>query len=418
MHQQVEILVHVSAPSHGNDDTRYRKEAKRFLDFKPVNRVNILNGKLPVRREQFPSSQRDVAPVDESLGPSQKTGNLRQLFQKRLEDGRPRQAHGEQHALLASALGDHLTSPAVPRTNTKATAQLLIERTPAVARPRTAPDVGTSHAGFQTLRRTQSDSWQTPPSVIPDSQPSQNTSRLQVASSPISKRCFQSSSPSPSKDLSPTTKRARRLSPSALYDEGDSQESSLSYRPPAEILDAFTSSSSQEQAPRPASETDLPLEIHPPKPRIANAHFTTHLTPSLKNLAIKSPLSKFFLNGYSTRPIDPLERGHWLIDLSSWDTALKSRFWSFLAGFIGGGFAGWGIWCIRELVRNSTRKSSDKKTESPGREEVLKVYCWGEVVREIWLGLYGGSEKMIQKVGARWIDAGGNIVVEMKGDGS
>ncbi|KAI9052735.1 hypothetical protein LZ554_003009 [Drepanopeziza brunnea f. sp. 'monogermtubi'] len=40
--KDVEILVHATAPSRGQDDTRYRELAQAYLDFQPWNRITIL----------------------------------------------------------------------------------------------------------------------------------------------------------------------------------------------------------------------------------------------------------------------------------------------------------------------------------------------------------------------------------------
>ena len=77
------------------------------------------------------------------------------------------------------------------------------------------------------------------------------------------------------------------------------------------------------------------------------------------------------------------------------------------------GQAGWGTWCVREFVR--VRDDGDDGGDEERRvEEVLKVYCWGEVVGEIWLLLFMASKREVKGVGARWVDAGGVAVVVMK----
>ena len=413
MSPHLEILVHVSGPSRGIDDARYREQARGFLDFKPSKRHNILNnswthGHIP-QDGQRPSSQPDAAKRDSFAGPTQQLNTLRRRFHTRIQEATPGQAQHALQPLETPKTVNVFASPALPWTSIKETPHLLIERTPALQRPRTAPDAASRPAEVpKPLRRTYSDSWQTPPSVIPDSQPSQHSSQGHATSSPILKRPFQSSSPSPTRDSSLTTKRVRRHSPLQVNNGLDWQ---LISAPPSSLpLDSFSSSLSKDEE---IQETGLPLEIHPLKPDISSAKFTSHLTPSLKTLAANLPLSKFFPAQCSLRAIDPLERGHWLISLSSWDDALKTKFWTFLTRFIGGGCAGWGVWCIRELVHQSTGDSSDKENEPPRAEEVVKVYCWGEVVREVWLGLYGGSEKRLRNMGTKWIDAGGDVVVAM-----
>jgi hypothetical protein len=54
------------------------------------------------------------------------------------------------------------------------------------------------------------------------------------------------------------------------------------------------------------------------------------------------------------------------------------------------------------------------KSTSSEKEELLKVYCWGEVVAEVWLIMYMGGKRKIKGVGSAWIDAGEEAVVVMK----
>jgi len=86
---------------------------------------------------------------------------------------------------------------------------------------------------------------------------------------------------------------------------------------------------------------------------------------------------------------------------------------------VGEGRAGWGTWCVREyvdVVREEiiVNEGKDVGEGESRREEVAKIYCWGEVVGEIWLVLFLASSRKVKGVGARWIDAGGQVVVAMK----
>lgn len=58
-----------------------------------------------------------------------------------------------------------------------------------------------------------------------------------------------------------------------------------------------------------------------------------------------------------------------------------------------------------------SRKRDDKNVK---RGKVCKVYCWGEIVPEIWLLLFMASHRQIKGCGAAWIDAGGEVIVQMK----
>ena len=91
--------------------------------------------------------------------------------------------------------------------------------------------------------------------------------------------------------------------------------------------------------------------------------------------------------------------------------------------FVGdNGQAGWGTWCVREFQEAAVRSDEDGDEEEnllvapPPQHytEVVKIYCWGEVVGEIWLLLFIASKRKVKGVGAKWVDAGGVAVVGMK----
>jgi hypothetical protein len=45
----------------------------------------------------------------------------------------------------------------------------------------------------------------------------------------------------------------------------------------------------------------------------------------------------------------------------------------------------------------------------------VRVYCWGEVARHVYLMLYVASKSKVRKLGLKWIDADGEVVVQMRG---
>ena len=69
------------------------------------------------------------------------------------------------------------------------------------------------------------------------------------------------------------------------------------------------------------------------------------------------------------------------------------------------------MWETREPI---AARDSDKENEAPQHRQVVKVYCWGEVVGEIWALLFMGSNRKIKGTGAQWIDAGGAAVIVME----
>lgn len=417
----IEILIHISGPSRGSDDARYRREARGLLDFEPAKRLELYSDQEKGNGTHDHSvSQRVVQtkektsierPVPTSLDPpcqllvrienttpignkNPKASNSATLFPlPSIIDA------GRRHAAIAGS------------ATTTAPPQLDIERTPVLARRRTTPigrtptEIGVSH------RRTKSDSWKTPPSVIPDSQPSDSSARRsQFSSSPCLKRPFAPSlSPSPTCDRDlPNGKRQRVEELSAARSV---------HREGAILVDPLIRPISTEtlQEPRCSSPSNgLLLEIHPPRPRSSNAHFKTHLTPSLQTLSAQLPLLKYFGPSSQVRSIDKQERGHWLLPIQNWEEALKTKFWEFLSRFIGEGRAGWGVWCSRHAEVGEQFSGSNKENRKPEVvKEMVKVYCWGEIVGEMWLVLFLASERKVKGVGARWIDANKEMVLQM-----
>ncbi|KAG6220096.1 hypothetical protein E4U34_003151 [Claviceps purpurea] len=102
------------------------------------------------------------------------------------------------------------------------------------------------------------------------------------------------------------------------------------------------------------------------------------------------------------RPLDPFERGYWLVDCSRWAAGTRRETWVFMTNYLRSGLAGWGIWCSR-----------DEASEGEG----LKLYCWGHVVKHMYLLLYLASGREVKYTGAEWRDGEGVVVVEVKGVG-
>ncbi|CAF9919895.1 hypothetical protein IMSHALPRED_004753 [Imshaugia aleurites] len=443
----IEILVHASAPSRGADDVRYRREALGFLQFDTAQ-VHTLLGHGPHTSGQthshfVTSETSEDRPQRQVIVPEAKTSSA-------AEKAAPDSTVPNRPNRLPAWRTPRYTRPTastLPWTATKHTPHLLIERTPALPRPRTAPTQSTP-AQAPPFRRSQSDSWHTPPSVIPDSQPTPPSSGPPaISSSPYLKRPFASSSPSPTRHASPPAAKRPRLqvpssppsedplihapslpTPALISSPPTAKRPRLevpSSPPPANpaLQQSRSPAAAPTSSPRaehpPASSTTLTrtpqtLEIHPRRPKTSKGAFRTHLTHSLTTIASIPPLATRFKPATTTRPLHALERGHWLVPIGSWDDALKRRFWKFLTEFVGGGQAGWGTWCVWETEGPSCNRDGDEGNRVVGAEEVVKVYCWGEVVGEVWILLYIGSDKKVRDVEAKWVDAGGVAVVVMR----
>ncbi|KAI1176720.1 hypothetical protein F4777DRAFT_239124 [Nemania sp. FL0916] len=140
------------------------------------------------------------------------------------------------------------------------------------------------------------------------------------------------------------------------------------------------------------------LEIRPAEPDTSDRHIEPQdlLTEGLQHLARDIDLPSHFRPASQTRDLRPFERGHWLIDCSSWDARLKHDAWAFLANYIGTNIAGWGVWCRRD----------------PAFTE-LRTYCWGSVAAHIYYVLWLSSQRKIVFTGSAWVDADGVEVIKM-----
>ncbi|GAO51219.1 hypothetical protein SAICODRAFT_17182 [Saitoella complicata NRRL Y-17804] len=115
------------------------------------------------------------------------------------------------------------------------------------------------------------------------------------------------------------------------------------------------------------------------------------ITPYLRTL----PISVYRPTA-TTRPLRPMERGYWRIDVRSWEKEVKTKFWKFLSAAIVSRKAGWVVAHIEEETRG----------------DVVRVYCWGEAVGYVWLLLYAVSDKKTKR-GIEWIDAAGEVVIRV-----
>lgn len=144
-------------------------------------------------------------------------------------------------------------------------------------------------------------------------------------------------------------------------------------------------------------DLDLPTSIHAPPPNPSLQRFETHVTESLKYLTDNDKLAECYRPVFVGRDLEQFERGCWVISIASWPPQLRNGFFQFLAKMIESGRVGWGVWCARE----------------PSSLEV-RVFCWGETVRHIYLMLYVASKSKVRKLGLKWVDANDEVVVQMR----
>ncbi|KAG5961438.1 hypothetical protein E4U56_003894 [Claviceps arundinis] len=153
-------------------------------------------------------------------------------------------------------------------------------------------------------------------------------------------------------------------------------------------------------APAAATPNTATTVVPPsPPPSIRTLSPSQLIPPELEKLS--RDLSSRY-NPLPHRPLDPFERGHWLVDCSRWADGNRRETWVFLTNYLRSGLAGWGIWCSRDEASEGAR---------------LKLYCWGHVVKHMYLLLYLASGREVKYTGAEWRDGEGVVVVEVKGVG-
>ncbi|KAL9597854.1 MAG: hypothetical protein Q9219_004875 [cf. Caloplaca sp. 3 TL-2023] len=500
-----EILVHAAAPSRGSDDARYRKEASGILSgFEIVKRHPVLSRLTEDQRKDVQESWID------------RDSNAHQaLAQDSIASVDPTPRHHLTNAFttwltptLASPSPQLLVSrtpvpPPLPDELPSRTPNFQVKRTPAdQPRPKTAPSGPFAIQETPHLPRSFSDSFETPPSFIEDSQPTLSTQNH-------GKRPFEDhSSPSPTHYPPPGAKRKKRgaeeeleiwtqpedtstpppsnnpqpassanpdstsatppLTPpphiqpptAARRERHHAKEQSETWTPPlgATSTPPLPNNPSPPSPSIPNNPSPSPSTIYrrretlPPRPKPGTGPFTTHLTRNL--LLLQKHCPTFLQTVTPTRPITTLERGHWCFDIPAfsssaaaaatnkdddgkgkWDEAAREEMWGFLVDFVGGGGAGWGVWAVFEefgggrLLDVAYRAAHDGVGEESGWDGdtaargggggggsgrgVVRVYCWGEVVAEVYTVLVLATRRKIKRCGAKWIDARGEVVVDM-----
>ncbi|KAI0400296.1 hypothetical protein F4802DRAFT_499421 [Xylaria palmicola] len=455
----VEILVHIGAPSRAVDDARYRSLAAAYLACGPMEAVPF-HPQSQSGRDDNSKGSRHLPAIDDDDDDDES-------FHILSDD---RNASFQSIQASFRSVVDNANSPRVP-----------VHEIP-------------SHSLHQEIPTSSPGSWETPPSIVQDSHPMHhaNFTSLTSPTRVLENYLQHFESPSDSykegsqadrtttpykhdsqlhghrvtarnpvacaQQLIPCTPQVRQITEQS-FDKSDDTEyqnsSDPQEQPEAEVIDdtsddniieetTFLSSSqpsvigradsepppqlrqlshvtsphalaraASDIGPRSVADHRAPvtiqflgshgftyesLEIHAPEPPISDPHIEPEhlITPALRNLGRDVGLPSRFRPEEQTREPRPFERGYWLLDCSSWEPRLKRDAWAFLANYIGTGTAGWGVWCKRD----------------PDFGE-LRVYCWGSVVAHIYYVLWLSSQRKIVFTGSSWMDAGGARVITM-----
>lgn len=222
----------------------------------------------------------------------------------------------------------------------------------------------------------------------------------------------------------PAIKLRGQQSSSAETASGEVRSNTARRRQPA-ATERSQEAGKPSQAPSEATLAalkSLSSSIVPPKAETSIAGCKSHISPAMEHLAQESVIRECYKPVAVSRDLSPLERGHWRIECSSWPLEEQLNFWRSLEDAIGSGRAGWGVWCTRGPVvqckddgttaAGSLPSSSTSEAATIGP---IRVYCWGEVAKHVYLMLYVASKSRVRRlhVGLQWIDSGGLVVIQM-----
>ncbi|KAL1969242.1 hypothetical protein VTN77DRAFT_496 [Rasamsonia byssochlamydoides] len=349
-----EILVHAAAPSGARDDARYHTQVQAFLAFEPVSRQPVFsskNGSIhepPVEEaalfEQSGGDERSVHSGDELrgvlTGSSSPGMDRREAAVKEATVTPQDQTNG-----VVSPSSTHLLPP--PASGDPHTGNILDpDQHPATSH--SPADCASHHEGpslsVSALPRNSSTSFETPLSVIPDSQSQRANSsvgnsergghttvdQVQVPRSfyaelsSRSKRCrLDTAAEADNARILSSLPSSNGCATSEKPTETHSQENHPIHLPNGVHKASGHPDHKRQTIPRPdnlVSLSVLPMEIHPPPPPVSTGKFQTHITPTLQMLAERMKLPRKFKPVKQSRDLQPLERGFWFLQMNVFDS--------------------------------------------------------------------------------------------------
>ncbi|KAI9781921.1 MAG: hypothetical protein M1816_002144 [Peltula sp. TS41687] len=469
----MQILVHISAASGAQDDARYRAQAAGYLTFEKISSSpkDIASSPRQIREPFFAREDLrdflDLAGTDtwaqsghdvhSSSESNSRNGEL-STSRKRPRLSGTMMTPRKRQAIVATPLpstrhvsssqpttgGYEHSSPEEEESHVTAAAEFFFPQLSPPNNRRTNNNNDNNNRPLNIEKTPHS--WQTPPSIVPDSQPSRTSRRTSIRRS-IS---LPAAPPTPSPHL-PNTQAAAAATaitqpapfpephPNPSYEistQNPPASLPLLLVPPPPPPPAPPPTNTLPSSPRPTPNPTPPFlksqskAIHPPHAATglhpAPTSATTLLTPSLLLLDKTLSLEKRFQQRIKrqTRPLAPFERGYWHVDVSSFSAESRARFWSFLQDFVGRGKAGWGVWVDGDGEEEEEEDEEGGQQRGDVMDDGLRVFCWGGIVGHVWLMLWLGSERRIIRArgvaegggkgeGPRWVDAVGEVVVEM-----
>ncbi|KAL6906831.1 hypothetical protein GGI43DRAFT_242043 [Trichoderma evansii] len=445
----VEILVHVTAPSRTADDTAYRQLAQSYLSFQPRCHIAVSSvPSLEPQRERPHHAAEEGAPraIDFATVPSGQPWvpesqdlSFRSVYDNRFspplqekpspEDTSLREDDDE--GLLSTQLATQNTSswqappsqindsyplPDVELRHTSPTRVLehYLRNLPPSSQPRpsSADRSDSSVSPFEVHipssipippdvdeAASQSLGYRDNAKIVPVTPrvPSALTRmREEPSATVIDETIYISSSAIDTASEAAASFRAESAPPLSKRHKGLADEEAVGANLHRSASDTGPSGWKQPVASSPIAVKDPnDLEIRPPTPPTGIVHLEPSDLVSDKLAKLARDLSSRY-RPKENRPTDPFERGYWLVDCTSWSQDTRGEAWTFLANYLRSGLAGWGAWC--------------RRNETHGW---IRLYCWAHVAKHTYLLLYLASGRHLKATGAKWIDGDGEVVIEV-----
>ncbi|EHK45243.1 uncharacterized protein TrAtP1_003491 [Trichoderma atroviride] len=445
----VEILVHVTAPSRTADDAVYRQLAQSYLSFQPHRHIAVSKTpSLEPRHEREQHAAQDGAPIATGFAtvpsgqpwvPESQDLSFRSVYDNRYspplqEKGNPADAsrpEGHDEGLLSTQLATQHTSswqappsqisdsyplPDAEIRHTTPTRVLehYLRSLPSSSRPRpSSADRSDSSVGAYEVNIPSS--IPIPPDVDEAASPSLGyrddakavpvTPRVpgalarmrdEPSATVIDETIYISSSAIDTASEATNSFRAESAPPLSKRHKGLADEEAVASNLHRSVSDTGPAAKKQPTASSSIAVKDPDdLEIRPPSPPTGVVHLEPSDLVSDKLDKLARDLSSRY-RPRENRPTDPFERGYWFVDCATWSQETHSEAWTFLANYLRSGLAGWGVWCRRD--------------ESHGW---IRLYCWAHVAKHAYLLLYLASGRHLKATGAKWIDGDGQVAIEV-----
>ncbi|KAI9891611.1 MAG: hypothetical protein M1814_002545 [Vezdaea aestivalis] len=164
-------------------------------------------------------------------------------------------------------------------------------------------------------------------------------------------------------------------------------------------------------------QTDFPdqtsnLEIHALPPQTSFNPFTSQSPSSggiFPLLRYHLPLAMHFRPVLMSRGVKTMERGHWEFETELWGLDEAEKVWETVRSDVTKGRWGWGVFVSRRSEEEQAGEVEDQIAS-----DVWKVFCWGDVLGEVFVLLNLAGKGFLCDTQAKWIDDKGNIVVVMQ----